>query len=103
MNLGRLVEAEADFREALRLRRQLLGPEHPFTANTLHELGVVRRRLGDHVGAEAALQDALRIRRRLYGDANEDVRATASELVLLYQAQGRSAAADSLRLLARRF
>ena len=46
--------AEKNLREALAVRRNLLGNEAPEVAETLNQLAYVLSRKGDYAGAEAA-------------------------------------------------
>jgi CHAT domain-containing protein/tetratricopeptide (TPR) repeat protein len=55
------AEALALHREALALRRDLLGSDHPGFANSLHNLAVVHVRMGDLAAAEPLLRQALAI------------------------------------------
>ena len=59
----RLQEAEAAFQAALSLDIQLHGRSHASVADTLHSLGIVRARRGDHPGAVAAYQQAVEVHR----------------------------------------
>lgn len=54
-------EAERRYRQALRLKEALLGPDHPDVAVTLHNLGVLRNSQGADDEAVALLQRALGI------------------------------------------
>jgi tetratricopeptide (TPR) repeat protein len=60
---GKYADAEASAREALRLRRETLGPAHADVATSLDDLGAVRMAQGDTAGAEPLMRDALAIRR----------------------------------------
>ncbi|HWB81348.1 MAG TPA: tetratricopeptide repeat protein, partial [Nannocystaceae bacterium] len=51
--LGRYREATTTQREALEIRERLLGPDHPRTISTVHNLTVLAVTQGDFAGAEA--------------------------------------------------
>jgi eukaryotic-like serine/threonine-protein kinase len=68
-----LPEAEAACREALALRKTLVGEEHIDVANSLDRLAMSLSMQGKYGEAEAANRDALAIRRKLLGDDHMDV------------------------------
>jgi serine/threonine-protein kinase len=93
-------EAERLIREALTLRRSLLGEDHPAVANALDALGEIMLDRGDFEPAEALFKEALAIRYRLYEGDHTDI---ASGLVYLARARhavGDIRAADTLLLRA---
>ena len=51
---GRWAEADSLYREALAMRRRLLGDEHPDVAATMNNLATVRYRRGDWAGGRDA-------------------------------------------------
>ena len=53
LQLGRYREAIATQREVLAIREELLGPDHPRTIGTVHNLTMLALALGDLDGAEA--------------------------------------------------
>jgi tetratricopeptide (TPR) repeat protein len=54
-------------RDALATREKLLGPEHPLTAQSLHDLARVLSYLNDFSGARPLLERALAIREKVLG------------------------------------
>lgn len=60
---GKYAEAEPVAREALDLRRAVLGPSHPTVASSLDDLGVMLLVGGRMDEAEPLMREALRIRR----------------------------------------
>jgi tetratricopeptide (TPR) repeat protein len=54
-------------REAVRLRREALGPKHPDTATSLDDLGAILLVTGDAAAAEPLLREALAIRKEVLG------------------------------------
>ena len=71
--LGEYDKAEAMLREALRIRRELFGNEHPDVATALYWLAAVRGDRADYAGAESMFREALAMRRRMLGDEHPDV------------------------------
>ncbi len=61
-NLGSYEEAEDLYQVALDLRTGLVGPTAASTAESLLDLGVLRRRRGDYAGADSLLAAALDLR-----------------------------------------
>ena len=74
---GKFDTAMKCLREALELRRQLLGPRHPAFAATLDDLAEALRDQGDLDGAERAYREAIEIRRNALGAGHKTV-GTAS-------------------------
>jgi len=61
LGLDRTDEALAMTAQALAVREASLGPRDPATANSAHNLGIVRVERGDYRGAEATFRRALAI------------------------------------------
>jgi tetratricopeptide (TPR) repeat protein len=76
--LGAGDKSQAMLEEALVIGRR--GPENEALAQTLNDLGVLRREKGDLSGAARLLGEALAMRRRLLGSEHRDVALTTSEL-----------------------
>jgi Tfp pilus assembly protein PilF len=53
------------FEQALAIREKVLGPEHPQTAMTLHNLASVLQAEGDFAGARVLLERALAMREKV--------------------------------------
>jgi serine/threonine protein kinase/Tfp pilus assembly protein PilF len=65
-------------------------------AQSLNDLGVLRREGGDAVGATPLLEEALAMRRRLLGSEHKDVAVTLVELGRAYQNRGAGDRAEAL-------
>ena len=73
----------------LELQLELGHEDHPNTAATLHELGVVSRRAGDLKGAKQQLEESLRMERSLHGDKDHPgIAATLHELGMVSRRAG---------------
>lgn len=92
--LGANDKAQALLEEALAIGRR--GPENAALAETLNDLGVLRRDQGDYPSAARLLAEALGMRRKLLGGEHKDVAVTASELSRVYRDQGDSDRAEAL-------
>jgi serine/threonine-protein kinase len=96
-NLGLYDLAEPLLREALSIRRSVLGDDHPAVAQSLNNLGVVLRQRGDYDGAEPLFNEALERRRQLYPEGDHpDLAESLNNLALLYQERGRYPVAEGL-------
>ena len=83
---GRLPEAEAYYREALKGLRRVLGDDHPATLLSINNMGLLRRDQGRQFEAEELFAEALRrARRALVGDPvlGEYLRRHAQALVAM--------------------
>lgn len=88
VGLGRHEEAEPWFREALEMRRELFGRDHPDVAESLHSLGIVLSERGDYEAAEDLLRESLALRRELRGNVDPDVAETLDDLAILLHLRG---------------
>ena len=99
---GRIYRRLGVYDKALPLLEQALasdnaafGSEHPETAQTLLDLGVVLADKGDYASAAQRLEQALAMRRRLLGNDHADVAVTLSELGRVYQDIGLNQRAEA--------
>jgi tetratricopeptide (TPR) repeat protein len=92
---GRDLDAEQNFRQALQLQRQVLGPDHGDIARTLQDLAKVMDDRGDLKGAIPVMRQALAMQRRLNGSQPDPGLAEAINDTgqLLYEAGDYDAAA----------
>ncbi len=82
--------------EALKLRRQTLGDEHPDVAASLDHLGEVARLKDDHARSESLFREALAMRRKLLGAESMDVAVSLNNLALVLQERGQYDEAERL-------
>jgi eukaryotic-like serine/threonine-protein kinase len=82
-------------KDALELRRQTLGAEHPDVAATMNNLAQVLHAKGDFAAAEPLYRDALSMRRRLYGGSSREVAASLNNIGLFLKDKGDYEAAES--------
>jgi serine/threonine protein kinase/tetratricopeptide (TPR) repeat protein len=82
--------------QALATGRSVRGPEHPRVAQTVNDLGVLKRMNGEAPASVAMLEEALAMRRRLLGAKHKDVAVTLSELGRSYGSLGDRDRAESL-------
>ncbi|XP_014392860.1 PREDICTED: kinesin light chain 3 [Myotis brandtii] len=82
-------EATDLLHDALQIREQTLGPEHPAVAATLNNLAVLYGKRGRYREAEPLCQRALEIREKVLGADHPDVAKQLNNLALLCQNQGK--------------
>jgi serine/threonine-protein kinase len=96
IRLGLYDKALPLLREALTIRRQVLGSRHPDLAETLTNLAVVLFRKGDYAASEALHREALAVRRAAFGDEHPLVAHSVSGLAIVVGRQGDHAGAAVL-------
>ncbi len=95
-SFGDFEEAEPLLEEALNLRHQALGEEHPDIATNLNSLAMLFYAKGDYGAAEPLGRESLEMRRRLLGNDHIDVATASSDLALVLRARGDYKAAEPL-------
>ncbi len=85
----RYAEAELVLREALAIRRELLGDEHEYTIRTTARLGQVLRDAGELNEAEALLRETVEKSRVAFGDGHRFVGSCRCDLGACLTALGR--------------
>ena len=90
---GQLAAARPLHERDLAIRERVLGADHPDTATSLTNLGLLLRAQGDLEAARPLLERALAIRERVLGPNHADTAASLSSLgVLLYDQRDLDAA-----------
>ena len=87
-------EAEPLLQQALSMREQVLGPEHPDTATSLQDLGVLYVNQGKYAEAEPVLKHSLGIRERMLGPEHFILTNSLHLLAELYMRQGKYTEAE---------
>ena len=96
VEVGLLDRATDPQSEALRLRRDILGPENPETLDSLRRTGILLRSQGKLSEAEPYFREAIDKMRRVLGSESREALNTIDELGELLQLQGRVAEAEPL-------
>lgn len=96
LDLGSSVDSESLFREALDLRRNAYGPEHPGTLRLTNEVAAALVDQGRYEDAETLFLVVLESRRRVLGPKHPDTLISMSNLAATWDHQGRFAEAESL-------
>jgi tetratricopeptide (TPR) repeat protein len=107
LNRGCLREAAPLIRQALAIRRNYFGKDHPATAASQISTARLLQELGDYGNAEQAARDALRINETVFGRDGLPVATSLNALGVVQLAQGEfdaalSSAARGLQILAAR-
>lgn len=97
---GQYTQAEPLFLQALHIREQLLGPDHPEIASSLNALAALYWNLGKYEQAEQLLQRALHIWEQSLGPDHPEVARPLNNLGLIYGMQGKYEQAEPLLLRA---
>lgn len=95
-SLGLYAEAEPHLRQALEIRKRVLGPEHGEVAASLNDLASLLHDEGKRTEAEPLYREALRIRKKVLGPGHIDTSATLNDLGLLLKQQGDLDGAEAL-------
>jgi CHAT domain-containing protein/Tfp pilus assembly protein PilF len=98
---GRLDEAILRTEESLALQRKLYPPDrfprgHSELANSLNNLGTMRRDRGELARAEPLLREAVAMRRKLHPEGHASVANSLNNLAGVLRDQGELAAAEPL-------
>jgi tetratricopeptide (TPR) repeat protein len=95
-NAGKRAEVEPFAREALRLRREALGPDHPDVASSLDDLGAVLINDGDLAGAEKLTREAVAIKRKALPAGDPKLAVGLSNLGFILWRKGELKEAEAL-------
>jgi len=77
----------------LAVREKVLGPEHPDTATSLHNLAFLLQAQGDLAGARTLCERGLAIREKVLGPEHPDTAKSLNNLALVLQGHGDPAGA----------
>ena len=93
-DLGLLDLAEGPQREALEIRRRVLGDEHPDTLSSINNMGLLLQDQGKLPEAEPFYREALETRRRVLGDEHPNTLTSLNNMGLLLRTQGKLSEAE---------
>jgi serine/threonine-protein kinase len=95
-NLGLFEPARRLTEESLAIRERILGKDHLLVAESLQNLAVLRRAMGENAAAESLLREALEIRRRHGATETGDYAKALNDLAGLLEEKGDLDAAEKL-------
>ncbi len=81
--------------QALAIGRRAFGSDHVRVAQSLNDLGVLQRDLGNPAAAQPLLVESLAMRRQLLGNEDKDVAVTLVELARVLKDRGRWAESEA--------
>jgi tetratricopeptide (TPR) repeat protein len=81
---NRVMKAKEYFAHAVEIQLKTLGEEHPDTAKSFKNLGLVYRWLGDYAHAKKYHERALVIRLKALGEYHADTAASLNDLGAVY-------------------
>ncbi|HEX6293027.1 MAG TPA: tetratricopeptide repeat protein [Herpetosiphonaceae bacterium] len=86
--LGVYTEAQRYLEQAVAIREQMLGTDHPDTAGSLSVLGLVLLEQGQYSQAQHYLEQALALRQQMLGRDHADTASSLNNLGWLFSEQG---------------
>jgi eukaryotic-like serine/threonine-protein kinase len=95
-SIGEYAKAEAAYRQALAIRRKVLGKDHPELAATLVGLADMLAGAGRHAESEVLFRESLQIRRKVYGNEDWIVAGCLNNMTGPLAAQGKLAEAEAI-------
>jgi CHAT domain-containing protein/Tfp pilus assembly protein PilF len=93
---GKYAEAIPVARQALALRKEVLGERHPDTASSLNNLAFLLQAQGDYAAARPLYEQALAINKEVLGERHPNTASSLNNLAGLLKTQGDYAAARPL-------
>lgn len=94
------IEAERLHKQALAIRRKILGDDHPDVASSLKNLADVYSALRKYSDSERFHLEALAIREKAYGPEHADIAHSLNNLAIVYRIMGNHREAERLHLRA---
>lgn len=88
-SLGLYDRAAPLLDEALRLRREQLGKDHPDVAATMKTIAGLMKDKGDYEASEKIFREVLDMRRRQFGSEHAEVAVALNDLSSVYYSEGK--------------
>lgn len=80
---GNYQKARIYFEKALQIRQEVLGADHPETANSLNNLGSLYIAVSDLKNARVCFEKAIEIRKKRLGELHKDTANSLNNLAML--------------------
>ena len=93
---GKYAQAELLYRQALEIKKQVLGPNHPSVVRTVESLAAVEAEAGNYSEAEQLYQQAIRSETEFFGPSHPGVAVPVDDLAALEMEEGKYASAETL-------
>ena len=94
--IGKYINAELLFRQALAIREKLLGKKHPFTVSTLANIAETLSNEGNYSEAEQLFRKALNINEKMLGKENSQTATILNNLAKVLLGKGNYEEAELL-------
>ncbi|KAK3938097.1 kinesin light chain [Diplogelasinospora grovesii] len=94
--LGKYQDAEELYRQALKLRTQVLGAEHPSTLVSMNNLALVLNSQGKYEEAETLHRQALELSAKVFGAEHPSTLASINNLASVLNSQGKYEEAETM-------
>ncbi|KAK4108618.1 hypothetical protein N656DRAFT_684421, partial [Canariomyces notabilis] len=94
--LGKYEDAERMHRQALGLKEEVLGKEHPYTLTSMNNLASVLGRQGKYEEAERIHRQALGLREKVLGKEHPDTLTSMNNLASVLDSQGKYEEAERI-------
>src|SRR5260370_296754 len=91
---GKYPDAVEFARQALEIRKQVQGKQHPSHTTSLNNLAEIYRAMGDYAKAEPMFRQALEIRKQVLGEQHPYYATSLNNLAVLYRTMGHYAQAE---------
>jgi tetratricopeptide (TPR) repeat protein len=95
-SLGQYASAEASNKQALLLRKKVLGHEHPATLTSMNDLATVLDRQGKYEKAEAMNRQTLALREKVLGGEHPHTLTSMNNLATVLDRQGKYKEAEAM-------
>ena len=92
--MGDYKAAETYYKQALEIRKKVLGEEHQDYAGSLNNLGILYSDMGDYKAAEPYYKQALEIQKKAFGEQHPSYAGSLNSLGVLYKKMGDYKAAE---------
>ncbi len=96
LKLGLYDQAMPLLEEALEMRRQIFGAEHPNVGESLYHLAELLTMTGDYPRAEVLLREAVGIQHAVFGDETPELARSLRQLAWLLSVRGEYGEAETL-------
>jgi CHAT domain-containing protein len=94
--MGNYTQAEQMYKQALAIRKKVLGEDHPDYAISLNNLAVLYESMGNYGEAWPLFKQSLTIIKRFLGEDHPDYATSLNNLAALYESMGNYAEAEPL-------
>ncbi|MEA5503662.1 CHAT domain-containing tetratricopeptide repeat protein [Halotia wernerae UHCC 0503] len=95
---GRYSDAKLLYLQALNIRKEVLGSEHPDVAQSLNNLAALYHAQGSYLQAEKLFLEALELWKEIFGEEHFQVATNLNNLAEIYREQGQYIKSEQVHL-----